>query len=150
MRQQATKYMKAFEIMDRMEEYGFDYIVVKYENLIDLEHPEVQINEMKRMLKYLYSDDGWEKNEEMLMKRMECLFPFLMESEYQRLGVIHRPKANETIHVTMEMAYGWLIGKYRVVFCTAWKKMKERVMVYGYDSLPEAHCGSRIERVAKD
>ena len=132
--------MKEFWFMEMMTKYGFNYIVVKYENLIDLKHPDVQINELQKMLKYLYSDYGYERNEEMLMKRMECFFPFLMGSDYQRLGKMHRQKPNETQHVTMDMAYGYLMENYMAVICLAWNMMKEKAMIYGYENLPGVTC----------
>ena len=140
----ANKYMKEFLIMEKMDEYGYDYIVVKYENLVNLENPSIQINEMKKMLKYLYSDDGYESNKEVLMERMKCLFPDLMKQDYQRLGDIHRPKANETKHVTMDMAYQWLVDNdHTDVICNAWDIMKDVATKYGYQNVLDVDCSDR-------
>ena len=134
------KYLKTFDIMERMKEYGYDYIVVKYENLIDLKHPETQKNEMNKMLKYLYSDDGYQRNEEIFNQRMDCLFPDLMEMDYQRMGSMHRKKANETEHVTMDMAYQYLMDEHLDKMCNAWEILKEKAMFYGYSILPGLNC----------
>ena len=140
LRKAVQRYVITFKVMDVMKEFGFDYIVVKYENLIDLNRPEVQISEMNKILRYLYSDDGYKRNKEMLMRRMECLFPFLMKQDYQRLGVMHRSKANETKHVTSEMAYGWLVRNKTGLICQLWRELKPKVSIYGYQNLPGVNC----------
>lgn len=134
------KLMKTFALMDKYDKYGYDYIVVQFEKLIDLKQPNIAMDETNKMLKYLYNDEYYHRMKDALEYKMECIFYVLIKAEYERFGLIHRKKADPLLHVTFESAYQYLIDNHLNMLCNLWNIIKERVIVYGYDRLDGMEC----------
>ena len=50
MREGQEQWYQEIQLMDRMTELNHEYVTVKFENLTDLEQPEVAINEMRKIV----------------------------------------------------------------------------------------------------
>lgn len=141
-RSSANEWMKTFKIMELFEKYNFDYIVVKFESLLNLSHDsKIAINEMNKMLIYLYNDEYYTKNRITLTQRMKCIFNQLINNNYQRFGKMHRTKPDPNIHVTFEMAFKFVIDNYLDIICSVWDIIEKRAISYGYQNIEsEIQC----------
>ena len=136
----AQKWLREFEMMQAMEHLGQKYVIVKYEYLTNLKDTNIAINEMNKILRYLYTDDYYDEMKDILMQRMNCIFPTLMLADYGRLGTFHRKKVNETKELTITRAYQYLIKNHESLICNAWDRMKTYAERYGYKNLDGVEC----------
>jgi len=125
-------------LMDSLPLTG--YHVVKYENVIERSNTTVAVEEIRKVVRYLFSDSFYEQMAAELQDRMECAVGSLMRADYGRLGRMHRKAANESVHLTFDVAYQFLREQHPEVLCTAWNHIKEVAVRYSYRMLPGMDC----------
>eukprot|EP01083_Nonionella_stella_P122044 366923_1 len=126
------KFLKTFELMAMYQKYHYDYIVVKYENIINLGQPLIALKEMNKILRFAYAQEYYQQIKNMLELKMQCIFHLLMKNDYQRFGKVHRKPANESVHVTFDFAYQYMIDNHLDVLCDLWKQIEYQMKIFQY------------------
>ena len=51
-------FLWTFELMDMLKRHNLtNYIVIQYNGLINLKHPKIALNEMNKMIRFLYRNE---------------------------------------------------------------------------------------------
>ena len=121
-----------FELMAAMDQMGYKYVTLKYENLINVQNIGAVTTEIDKVLRYLYNDEYYEEMQVIWRKRIKCMVSNSRKNEDGRFGVIHRKPVNISEHVTFEMAYHYLIEHQPDLGCELWELVKGVVVQHGY------------------
>jgi len=140
-----SRTVDAMRLMDRFNDDDgvnrTDYVVMKYENIISKDI-QMAMDEIRKVLRFLYSDNYYAKMEDTFTERMQCIFGQfgLMWNDIGRFGTMHRKPANASIHLTFDVAYQYLIEEHLEVLCKAWQQIEEIAAMYSYEMLYDLDC----------
>ena len=141
---QIKEYMKTFRMMEAMDQMGYKYVTLKYENLINVQNVEIVTMEINKVLRYLYSDKYYEEMKDIWRERIKCMVLNSMKNDHGRFGLIHRKPVNVSEHVTFEMAYQYFVEHRPDVGCELWELMESVVVSYGYDKILGLTCSESM------
>ena len=139
-----TAWLWTFELMDIMQRHNMtNYIVIEYKRLINLNRPRIALNEMNKMIQFLYRNEYYQEMKDILHIKMQCIIDHLMPMNYQRFGIIHRPKGNASIHLTRNYAYQKLDEYDAGFICNEWDRIKQAAMTYNFSVPNGINCSNK-------
>lgn len=139
---EVDQWAVSMEFMNVMKEPNYSFIVVKYEHLINLNDQQLVLSEFTKILRFLYSDRYYAEKKEISMDRIRCIFPDLMQRGTGRFGAMHRKSTNQSVHLTFDEAYRFIVENRPDVLCRAWSKIFRFAEKYSYHMFPGVNCSA--------
>ena len=117
-----------------------DSKVIRIEDLVNLDDLEKSKQTMVELTRFLLTDEYYQEQRELIQNRIDCIYPDLLTAGYRLFGEYHREKPVEGVHVTFDMAFGFLKEKHPEILCAVWQNIKVHALRHGYKLLDGVKC----------
>ena len=128
-----NSWINNVKIYQMLKQQNASVIMVKFENLISSEI-DIRNAELLKIIKYLYNDTYYEKNEMIFKQRIDCLWKLMKTDD--RMEGIHRTKAT-SLQLNKTYAYQSLNEEF---LCQSWRKLQPYAIQFGYTSYQRMPC----------
>ena len=142
-----SNWLEQFAMIEKFANSKLDHVVVKYDNLFDVESYEMRMREIEKLLQHLVTNDYYGTYQKDFWQRMSCMFfqnnKIMEEFRYQQWmsHVIKNNVQNDNIaakYVTINDAYS-IFTKEDI--CDVWNKIRDKAKQYGYKCWKDVSCG---------